>query len=103
MNRAVRSVAAVERARPVPRRNTGLIALPVLVLLIAAFGVLMVYSASYYTAEHQTGDPFFYMKKQLIGLVLGCAAMAAAAFFPYAKLKKFKWPALILSDRKSVV
>ena len=79
MNRAVRSVAAVERARPVPRRNTGLIALPVLVLLIAAFGVLMVYSASFYVAETQYGDAFFFMRKQLVGFILGAAAMAAGS------------------------
>ena len=87
--------AKVEGARPVKRM--GNLGIPILALLLAAFGVLMVYSASYYTAEHQTGDAFFYMKKQLIGLVLGCAAMAAAAIFPYGKLKKLKWPALILS------
>lgn len=87
--------AKVEGTRPVKRM--GNLGIPILALLLAAFGVLMVYSASYYTAEHQTGDAFFYMKKQLIGLVLGCAAMAAAAIFPYGKLKKLKWPALILS------
>ena len=97
MNRAVRSVAAVERARPVPRRNTGLIALPVLVLLIAAFGVLMVYSASFYVAETQYGDAFFFMRKQLVGFILGAAAMAAASFFPYKKLFRLKWPALAVS------
>ena len=80
--------AKVEGTRPVKR--TGNLGIPILALLLAAFGVLMVYSASYYTAEHQTGDAFFYMKKQLIGLVLGCAAMAAAAIFPYGKLKKLK-------------
>ena len=97
MNRAVRRQAAVERARPVPRRNTGLIALPVLVLLIAAFGVLMVYSASFYVAQTQYGDAFFFMRKQLIGFFLGAAAMAAAAFVPYRKLFRLKWAALAVS------
>ncbi len=57
----------------------------------------MVYSASYYSAQQQTGDAFFYMKKQLAGLVLGGIAMAVMALFPYRKLKKLKWPALIVS------
>lgn len=87
--------ATSEGTRSVKR--AGELSIPILAILLAAFGVLMVYSASFYTAEHQTGDEFFYMKKQLVGLVLGCGAMAAAAIFPYKKLKKLKWPALILS------
>lgn len=87
--------ATSEGTRPV--RRMGNLSIPVAALLLAAFGVLMVYSASFYTAQHQTGDEFFYMKKQLAGLALGCIAMAVTAIFPYRKLKKLKWPALILS------
>ncbi len=87
--------ATIERTRSV--RNGGAPAILVLAVLLAGFGVLMVYSASFYTARQQTGDAFFYMKKQLAGFILGCVAMGAAAFFPYKKLKKLKWPALILS------
>ena len=91
------STAAVEAARPSGRREWGNVVLPVLVVLLAAFGVLMVYSASYYSAQKQFGDAFYFMKKQLIGFVLGIAAMLAAGFFPYRNLKKLKWPALIVS------
>ena len=90
-----REAAGSRAARPVPRRgNAGIL---VLTALLAAFGVLMVYSASSYTALQQTGDAFFYMKKQLLGFVLGGAAMAGAAFFPYERLRKLKWAALGLS------
>lgn len=91
------SVAAVEAARPAQKREWGIVALPVLVVLVAAFGVLMVYSASYYAAEKQFGDAFYFMKKQLVGFILGIVAMLAAGFFPYRNLKKLKWPALIVS------
>ena len=91
------SVAAVEAARPVRKREWGIVALPVLVILVAAFGVLMVYSASYYAAEKQFGDAFYFMKKQLVGFILGIVAMLAAGFFPYRNLKKLKWPALVVS------
>lgn len=90
------SAASVEAARPV-RAGTGCIAIPVITVVIAAFGMLMVYSASYYAAEQQFGDAFYFMKKQLLGFFLGLAAMIAAGFFPYAKLKKLKWPALAVS------
>ena len=91
------SVAAVESARPAKKREWGVVALPILVVLVAAFGVLMVYSASYYAAEKQFGDAFYFMKKQLVGFILGVVAMLAAGFFPYRSLKKLKWPALIVS------
>ena len=91
------NVAAVESARPAKKREWGVVALPILVVLVAAFGVLMVYSASYYAAEKQFGDAFYFMKKQLVGFILGIVAMLAAGFFPYRSLKKLKWPALIVS------
>lgn len=91
------NVAAVEAARPAKKREWGIVALPILVVLVAAFGVLMVYSASYYAAEKQFGDAFYFMKKQLVGFILGIVAMLAAGFFPYRNLKKLKWPALIVS------
>lgn len=88
-------LARSSRARGVIRGgNLGIL---VLTVLIAAFGVLMVYSASNYTAQQQTGDRFFYMKKQIAGFVLGAAAMAGASLFPYDRLKKLKWPALAVS------
>lgn len=87
--------AIIERTRSV--RRGGNWGIPVAAVLLAGFGVLMVYSASYYSAQQQTGDAFFYMKKQLAGLVLGGIAMAVMALFPYRKLKKLKWPALIVS------
>lgn len=89
------AAATVKETRGVFR--AGAVIIPVLTVLIAAFGVLMVYSASFYTAQTQYDDAFYFMKKQLLGFVLGIAAMFATAFFPYKNLKKLKWPALIVS------
>ncbi len=67
------------------------------VLLLAAYGVVCVYSASCYNAEVQYGDAFYFFKKQLVGFLLGLAAIAAIAFLDYTKLKRAGVPALILS------
>ena len=75
----------------------GNIFIPILAVLISAFGVLMVYSASSYTAEATYGDKFFFAKKQLLGFILGFLGMIIACFFDYSKLKKIKYPALIIS------
>ena len=56
----------------------------------------MVYSASSYTAKTQYGDEFYFMKKQLLGLILGAGAMVFTGFFDYRKLKKIRYIALIV-------
>ena len=67
------------------------------VLLLAGWGVVCVYAASSYNAEVQYGDEFYFFKKQLIGFVLGTAAMAGVSFIPYERLKKIGIPALVAS------
>lgn len=67
------------------------------VVLLAAYGVVCVYSASCYNAEVQYGDALYFFKKQLIGFVLGLAAMVGVSFFPYKKLRRAGLPALLFS------
>lgn len=67
------------------------------VLLLAAYGVLCVYSASSYNAQVQYGDATFFFRKQLVGFVIGAAAMVAISFLNYEKLRKWGLPALIVS------
>lgn len=67
------------------------------VLLLAGWGVVCVYAASSYNAEVQYGDEFYFFKKQLIGFVLGTAALAGVSFIPYERLKKIGIPALVVS------
>lgn len=96
MPSGAKNIAASEKTRSVRRLLGGQIAIPVLVVALSAFGVLMVYSASFYAAETVYGDKFYFMKKQLVGFIIGIGAMAAASLFPYRKLLKLKWPALII-------
>ena len=58
------------------------------VVAVSVFGLVMVYSASYYQAEITYGDKFFYFKKQLIGLVLGVFAMIITAKIDYKAVNK---------------
>ncbi|MGN1078509.1 MAG: putative lipid II flippase FtsW [Candidatus Gallimonas sp.] len=67
------------------------------VVLLAAYGVVCVYSASCYNAEVQYGDQYYFFRKQLVGFLLGLAAVAGLAFLPYTKLQKLGIPALGLS------
>lgn len=66
-------------------------------LFLAIFGCLMVYSATYYSSGLNGGNPYRFLTKQIIGVVVGFVAMTFFYFFPYQKLKKFKWWAVIIS------
>ena len=77
--------------------KAGDIPLLICVFVMACFGCLMIYSASAYTAEVQYGDSLYFVKKQVLGLVLGTAAMIGTSFFPYKKLEKFKYAAIIIA------
>lgn len=63
----------------------------ILTLCLCIFGMLMIYSASYYGAEIRYGDSFYFVKKQLIGFVLGLALFFFALFFDYHKFYKLRW------------
>ena len=51
----------------------------VIMLLLA--GLLILFSATYYTAQDR-GDPLSEVKKQLVGIALGAAAMALTSRIP---------------------
>lgn len=58
---------------------------------LVVFGCLMVYSASYYTAGVRYGNEYFFLLKQLLGVMLGIFAMIFFTFFDYHILKKFRY------------
>lgn len=62
-----------------------------LVFALVAFGCLMVYSASYYTAATRYNNQLFFLFKQLLGVALGIFAMVFFTFFDYHLLKKFRY------------
>lgn len=69
------------------------------VALLLTIGVVMVYSASSYTAMFTTPnkDSMFFLKKQLISAVIGIFALAFAMCFDYHKLKKYTLGIMIIS------
>ena len=83
-----------------PRKRGGVrgdIPLLVCVCLMVCFGCLMIYSASSYVGKVQYGDSLYFVKKQLIGAVAGGAVMAFFCFFPYRKLYKFRYAAVVIA------
>lgn len=51
----------------------------------------MVYSASFYSANYHYGNKYFFLIKQLLGVVMGIFAMIFFTYFDYHLLKKYRW------------
>ncbi len=62
-----------------------------LVLGLVTFGCIMVYSASFYSAEYHYGNQYFFLIKQVMGVIMGICALVFFTMFDYHLLKKYKW------------
>src|SRR5699024_12370823 len=61
-------------------------------ILLAAFGVVMIYSASMVTAVADGLSSTYYLFKQLQWFILGLIGFVVFAAFPYRKLQRLtKW------------
>lgn len=66
-------------------------------LMLVLFGLIMVFSASYYSSISQDGNPYSYLVRHGAWVVFGLVAMAFGALFDYRKYKKWAIPILIVS------
>lgn len=78
-------------ARKAHRSGLPDIPLAVVTLGLLAFGVLMVYSASMYNGEVNYGDRYFFMYKQIFGVLAGIAAMVAMSVIDYRRLMRARF------------
>ncbi len=68
------------------------------ILFLLGFGMLMIYSASSYTAYlDYNGDSAHYLKRQLLACILGMIAMTVVANIPYHFWEKFAVLAYVFS------
>ena len=72
----------------------------ILTLIIITFGIVMVYSATYYLAaskEMYDNDGMYFFKRQIIGAAIGFAFMLFLMFFDYHRLKKLRYLLFIVA------
>lgn len=67
------------------------VALFVLMMILVTVGCIFVYSASYYSAEITYSDKFFFLKKQIFGIVVGLGCYVFFSLLNYNLLQKIKW------------
>ena len=87
----------VKKIQDAKKIDKTLVSVFVLVLFLVAFGCLMVYSASFYSASIRFDNEYFFLFKQLLGVALGIFAMIFFTFFDYHLLKKFRYIILAVS------
>jgi len=90
------------RAISRPKRNLGHIDYPIVLMvgLLCAFGLVMVFSASYYYAQNTASlgyDGYYFIRKQAVYLAIGFPLMLGLSFFDFRKLEKFKLIAILVS------
>ncbi len=60
-------------------------------IFLVGFGLIMVYSASYYEAMQEFGDSSYYVKKQAFAIAVGFVGVFVAYKIPYQFYRKLSW------------
>ena len=68
--------------------------LAALVLVLVVFGLIMVFSASYYYSINTTGSAYSFLIKDGFYAATGLVLMVMAAFFDYGRYRAMAWPLL---------
>src|SRR5512133_1848352 len=90
------------RAVAKKKRNLGHIDYPIVLMvgLLCAFGLVMVFSASYYYAQNTQSlgyDGYYFIRKQAMYLAIGFPLMLGLSFFDFRRLEQFKLIAILVS------
>lgn len=68
-----------------------------LVFLLITLGMVFIYSASSYSSAVRYNDSFYFVKKQLVGFLMGLVVMLFFINFNYHKFLKLKWAVVAVS------
>ncbi len=64
-----------------------------MISVLCAFGLVMVFSASYYYAQHYSGannDSFYYLKRQIVYLAIGYPVMLLVSLIDYRIIERLR-------------
>lgn len=85
----------VARSLHLSDRRTVLLVVPVVMLLIVGLGAML--SASSVISIRETGDHLFYIKRQIMWVGLGLAALVVFSKIPYRLYRRFAMPIFIVA------
>lgn len=81
-----------DNSKPIENRRPVDFPLLIVTIALVCFGIIMVFSSSFYYAEIKFGSPYYFVSKQLIGAVIGFVGIFVLVKIPYKMLKKFAMP-----------
>lgn len=87
----------IKRKKKTADLRSGDFPLVMITTILVLFGLIMVFSASYYYSISQAGTPYSYLIKHGMWVVFGFVAMVFGASFDYRRYKKVAIPGLIIS------
>lgn len=79
------------------RMKSGDFLMVVLVMALVIFGIIMVFSASYYSSISETGDPYTYLKDDIKWAILGSVLMFFTSLLDYRVYRRFA-PAMMIGS-----
>jgi cell division protein FtsW len=82
-------------ASPLPLTPLELGLLVVLAVLVL-FGLLLVYSATYYLARHAFEDPFYFVRRQAVAALLGIVGLLVLWRMDYHRLQRLSIPLMAI-------
>ncbi|KUK75995.1 MAG: stage V sporulation protein E [candidate division WS6 bacterium 34_10] len=66
-------------------------------ILMAIFGAIMIFDASVYKATAEWGDQFYFLKQQVVWIIIGLVPALLIYFWDYRKFLKLSFPLLIIT------
>ena len=66
---------AIKVKKPAKKGKTGDLSLLLLTVVLVMFGTVMIFSASYYKSISDAGDPYVYLKRQVMWAAIGFVGM----------------------------
>ena len=97
MEKTEKKVKTVKRKKKAIKLKSGDFWLMLFTLMLVIFGVIMVFSASYYYSISQDGNAYSYLLRHGMWVLLGFGVMILGAAFDYRRYKKFALPIFIAS------
>ncbi|MCJ7856351.1 putative lipid II flippase FtsW [Lachnospiraceae bacterium NSJ-143] len=101
--RNIRSVKKHNDSRPKRKKKNQTVDFTLLfvIVLLILFGLVMVFSSSYYytlTRAKFNNDMYYFVKRQAVWVVLGLIAMTFFVNFPYKFLRRFTLPLYVFTN-----
>ena len=98
LGRGTRRAGPLDRQRPIRAGVLGAdLWISGAVVALVGIGIVMVFNVSYFHAERDLGDPYYFFRKHLMAVVLGLVGAVFAARLSTDDYRRLAYPALITS------